>query len=123
MKALKTIFSSFVIALLMTTSLNVFAAEKAIKAPEAVEAAVAKTQAALDALTSGQPAEEVSKLIKAASEATSEIYSNYKAEKVRDTVMLKLKTIRKQVIAGEKPEAEEGLKKAVDDLNGMKSII
>jgi hypothetical protein len=124
MKALKKVLSFFVMALVMTTSLNVLAAEPATKkAPEAVEEAVKKGEEALSALKSGASAEEVNKLIKATAEATSEIYSNYKSEKVRDTSIIKLKAVRKQVTAGDKTGAEEGLQKAIDDIKSIKGMI
>lgn len=117
------ILSSFIIAFAMTTSFNALAAEKPMKAPEALEIAVTKTEAALSALKSGATTEEVNKLIKAASESTGEIFSNYKSEKVRDTAIIKLKAVRKQLTAGDKAGAEEGLQKALDDIKGMKDII
>lgn len=123
MKMLKNILSTFIIALAMIVSLNAVAAEKTMKAPEATDAAVAKTEIALNALKSGSSAEEVNKLIKEASEATGEIYSNYKTEKVRDTAIIKLKAVRKQVTAGDKAGAEEGLQKALDDIKSIKGMI
>ena len=123
MNVLKKILTSAVIALAMTASLAVSAAEKTKPAPEAVEIAVTKTEAALSALKSGGSAEEVNKLIKDASEATSEIYSNYKSEKVRDNAQLKLKVVRKQLTAGDKAGAEEGLQKALDDIKSIKGLI
>jgi hypothetical protein len=123
MKVFKKILTSAVIALAMTSSLAVSAAEKTKPAPEAVEMAVTKTEAALSALKSGGSAEEVNKLIKAASESTGEIYSNYKSEKVRDTAIIKLKAVRKQVTAGDKAGAEEALQKALDDIKSIKGMI
>lgn len=123
MNILKKVLSFFVIALALTVSFNALAAEKTMKAPEATDAAIAKTETALNALKSGSSAEEVNKLIKEASEATGEIYSNYKSEKVRDTAIIKLKAVRKQVTAGDKAGAEEGLQKALDDIKSIKGMI
>jgi hypothetical protein len=123
MKALKKVLSFFVIALAMVVSFNVVAAEKTKPAAEAVEEAVTKGEAALSALKSGSSAEDVVKLIKDTAEATGEIYSNYKSEKVRDTAIIKLKAVRKQVTAGDKAGAETGLQKAVDDIKSIKGMI
>lgn len=123
MKALKKVLSFFVIALAMVMYFNAVAAEKTKPAAEAVEEAVTKGEAALSALKSGSSAEDVVKLIKDTAEATGEIYSNYKSEKVRDTAIIKLKAVRKQVTAGDKAGAETGLQKAVDDIKSIKGMI
>lgn len=123
MIVLKKILTSIVITLALATSFNATAAEKTKPAPEAIEEAVTKGEAALSALKSGTGAEEVNKMIKDTSEATSEIYSNYKSEKVRDTAIIKLKAVRKQLTAGDKAGAEEGLQKAIDDIKSIKGMI
>ncbi len=123
MKMLKNILSTFIIALAMIVSLNAVAAEKTMKPAEATDAAIAKTEVALTALKSGSSTEEVNKLIKEASEATGEIFSSYKTEKVRDTAIIKLKAVRKQLTAGDKAGAEEGLQKALDDIKSIKGML
>lgn len=123
MTVLKKIVSSMAIAVALATSFNAIAAEKTKPAPQAIEEAVTKGEAALSALKAGTGEEEVSKMIKDASEATSEIYSNYKSEKVRDTAIIKLKAVRKQLTAGDKAGAEEGLQKAIDDIKSIKGMI
>jgi hypothetical protein len=116
--------SSFIVVLAMTASFNTLAAEAPTKkAPQAIEEAVTKGEEALNALKSGASAEDVNKLIKATADATGEIYSNYKSEKVRDTAIIKLKAVRKQLTAGDKAGAEEGLQKAIDDINSIKGMI
>ncbi len=122
MKVLKNILSSFVIALAMTASSHVSAAE-AMKPAEAIEVAVSKTQAALDALKAGASAEEVNKLIRAAADATGEIYSNYKTDKARDTAINKLKALRAKVKEGKNAEAEEGLNNSIKEIGSLKDLI
>jgi hypothetical protein len=123
MNMLKNIISTFFIALALAVSLNAVAAEKTMKPAEATDIAIAKTEVALNALKSGSSTEEVNKLIKEASEATSEIFSSYKTEKVRDTAIIKLKAVRKQLTAGDKAGAEEGLQKALDEIKSIKGMI
>jgi hypothetical protein len=125
MKVLKKVLLSSFVALAMMSSLNVSAAEaeKAMKPAAAIEIAVSKGDAALAALKGGASAEEVIKLIKETSEATGEIFSNYKTDKARDTAIIHLKAVRTKLKEGQTAEAQEGLEKAIKEIQDLKNTI
>jgi hypothetical protein len=125
MKVLKKVLLSSFVALAMMVSLNVSAAEaeKAMKPAAAIEIAVSKGDAALAALKGGASAEEVIKLIKETSEATGEIFSNYKTDKARDTAIIHLKAVRTKLKEGQTAEAQEGLEKAIKEIQDLKNTI
>lgn len=125
MKVLKKILLSSFVALAMMGSLNVSAAEaeKKVKPAEAIEIAVSKGNAALAALKSGASAEEVTKLIKETSESTGEVFSNYKTDKARDTAIIHLKAVRTKLKEGQTAEAQEGLEKAIQEIQDLKNTI
>jgi hypothetical protein len=123
MKVLKKILLSSFIALAMIGSLNVSAEEKAMKPAAAIEIAVAKGDTALAALKNGASAEEVIKLIKETSEATGEVFSNYKTDKARDTAIIHLKAVRTKLKEGQTAEAQEGLEKAIKEIQDLKNSI
>lgn len=119
---IKVLLSSFIV-LAMMVSLNVSAEEKAKKPAVAVEIAVSKGDEALAALKGGASAEEVIKLIKETSEATGEIFSNYKTDKARDTAIIHLKAVRTKLKEGQTAEAQEGLEKAIKEIQDLKNTI
>lgn len=119
---IKVLLSSFIV-LAMMVSLNVSAEEKAKKPAVAVEIAVSKGDEALAALKGGASAEEVIKLIKETSEATGEIFSNYKTDKARDTAIIHLKAVRTKLKEGQTVEAQEGLEKAIKEIQDLKNTI
>ncbi|MEN9896753.1 MAG: hypothetical protein RLZZ66_402 [Pseudomonadota bacterium] len=119
---IKVLLSSFIV-LAMMVSLNVSAEEKAKKPAVAVEIAVSKGDEALAVLKSGASAEEVIKLIKETSEATGEIFSNYKTDKARDTAIIHLKAVRTKLKEGQTVEAQEGLEKAIKEIQDLKNTI
>jgi hypothetical protein len=123
MKVLKKVLLSSFIVLAMMVSLNVSAEEKAKKPAVAVEIAVSKGDEALAALKGGASAEEVIKLIKETSEATGEIFSNYKTDKARDTAIIHLKAVRTKLKEGQTVEAQEGLEKAIKEIQDLKNTI
>ena len=123
MKVLKKVLLSSFIVLAMMVSLNVSAEEKAKKPAVAVEIAVSKGDEALAALKGGASAEEVIKLIKETSEATGEIFSNYKTDKARDTAIIHLKAVRTILKEGQTVEAQEGLEKAIKEIQDLKNTI
>ena len=123
MKVLKKVLLSSFIVLAMMVSLNVSAEEKAKKPAVAVEIAVSKGDEALAALKGGASAEEVIKLIKETSEATGEIFSNYKTDKARDTAIIHLKAVRTKLKEGQTAEAQEGLEKAIKEIQDLKNTI
>jgi hypothetical protein len=123
MKVLKKVLLSSFIVLAMMVSLNVSAEEKAKKPAVAVEIAVSKGDEALAVLKSGASAEEVIKLIKETSEATGEIFSNYKTDKARDTAIIHLKAVRTKLKEGQTVEAQEGLEKAIKEIQDLKNTI
>jgi hypothetical protein len=119
---IKVLLSSFIV-LAMMVSLNVSAEEKAKKPAVAIEIAVSKGDEALAVLKSGASAEEVIKLIKETSEATGEIFSNYKTDKARDTAIIHLKAVRTKLKEGQTVEAQEGLEKAIKEIQDLKNTI
>lgn len=119
---IKVLLSSFIV-LAMMVSLNVSAEEKAKKPAVAIEIAVSKGDEALAALKGGASAEEVIKLIKETSEATGEIFSNYKTDKARDTAIIHLKAVRTKLKEGQTVEAQEGLEKAIKEIQDLKNTI
>jgi hypothetical protein len=123
MNALKKVLSSVVVALAMTVSLNVSAAEKAMKPAEAIEITASKAEVALAAFKNGSNADEIIKLIKETSEAAGDVDSNYKMGKARDTVIIHLKVVRNKVKEGQMAEAEEGLKNAIKEISDLKNSI
>ena len=123
MKVLKKVLLSSFIVLAMMVSLNVSAEEKVKKPAVAVEIAVSKGDEALAVLKSGASAEEVIKLIKETSEATGEIFSNYKTDKARDTAIIHLKAVRTKLKEGQTVEAQEGLEKAIKEIQDLKNTI
>jgi len=123
MNVFKKVLSWVVVALAMTASLNVSAEEKTMKPAAAIEIAVSKGDAALAALKGGASAEEVIKLIKETSESTGEIFSNYKTDKARDTVIIHLKAVRTKLKEGQTAEAQEGLEKAIKEIQDLKNSI
>jgi hypothetical protein len=123
MKVLKKVLLSSFVALAMMVSLNVSAEEKAMKPAAAIEIAVAKGDTALAALKNGASADEVIKLIKETSEATGEVFSNYKTDKARDTAIIHLKAVRTKLKEGQTAEAQEGLEKAIKEIQDLKNSI
>jgi hypothetical protein len=123
MNVLKKVLSSVVVALAMTASLNVSAEEKTMKPAQAIEIAVTKGNAALAALKSGASVEEVTKLIKETSESAGEVFSNYKTDKARDTAIIHLKAVRTKLKEGQTTEAQEGLEKAIQEIQDLKNTI
>jgi hypothetical protein len=125
MKVLNKVLSSvaIAIALFSTSALAETSAEKKVKPAEAIEIAVKKGDEALAALKSGASAEEVIKLIKETSESTGEIFSNYKTDKARDTAIIHLKAVRTKVKEGQTAEAQEGLEKAIKEIQDLKNTI
>jgi hypothetical protein len=119
---IKVLLSSFIV-LAMMVSLNVSDEEKAKKPAVAIEIAVSKGDEALAVLKSGASAEEVIKLIKETSEATGEIFSNYKTDKARDTAIIHLKAVRTKLKEGQTVEAQEGLEKAIKEIQDLKNTI
>lgn len=125
MKVLKKVLLSSFVALAMMGSLNVSAAEaeKKVKPAEAIEIAVKKGNDALAALKSGASPEEVIKMIKETSESTGEVFSNYKTDKARDTAIIHLKAVRTKLKEGQTVEAQEGLEKAIKEIQDLKNTI
>jgi hypothetical protein len=125
MKVLNKVLLSAFVALAMMGSMNASAAEaeKAMKPAAAIEIAVKKGDEALAALKSGASAEEVIKLIKETSESTGEIFSNYKTDKARDTAIIHLKAVRTKLKEGQTAEAQEGLEKAIKEIQDLKNTI
>ena len=123
MNVFKKVLSLAVVALAITASLNVSAEEKAMKPAAAVEIAITKGNTALTALKGGSNAEEVIKLIKETSESTGEIFSNYKTDKARDTAIIHLKAVRTKLKEGQTAEAQEGLEKAIQEIQDLKNTI
>jgi hypothetical protein len=123
MKVLKKVLLSSFVALAMMVSLNVSAEEKTMKPAAAIEIAVSKGDTALAALKNGASADEVIKLIKETSEATGEVFSNYKTDKARDTAIIHLKAVRTKLKEGQTAEAQEGLEKAIKEIQDLKNSI
>ena len=123
MKVLKKVLLSSLVALAMTASLNLSAEEKVMKPAAAIEIAVSKGDATLAALKGGASADEVIKLIKETSEATGEVFSNYKTDKARDTAIIHLKAVRTKLKEGQTTEAQEGLEKAIKEIQDLKNTI
>lgn len=125
MKVLNKVLSSVAIAvaLFSTSVLAETSAEKRVKPADAIEIAVKKGNDALAALKSGANAEEVIKLIKETSESTGEIFSNYKTDKARDTAIIHLKAVRTKLKEGQTAEAQEGLEKAIQEIQDLKNTI
>jgi hypothetical protein len=123
MKVLKKVLLSSFVALAMMVSLSVSAEEKTMKPAAAIEIAVSKGDTALAALKNGASADEVIKLIKETSEATGEVFSNYKTDKARDTAIIHLKAVRTKLKEGQTAEAQEGLEKAIKEIQDLKNSI
>jgi uncharacterized protein (DUF4213/DUF364 family) len=126
MKVLNKVLSSVAIAVALFST-SVFAetsAEKKVKPADAIEIAVKKGNEALAALKSGATNDEVIKLIKETSESTSEVFSNYKTDKARDTAIIHLKDVRTKLKnGGQASEAQEGLEKAIKEIQDLKNTI
>ena len=123
--SIKKILVSVAIVSAMICSFNVSAteAEKKVKPAEAIDIAVAKGGVALEAMKGSASVEEVTKLVKETSEATGEIFSNYKTDKARDTAIIHLKAVRTKLKEGQKAEAQEGLEKAIKEIQDLKNTI
>jgi hypothetical protein len=123
MKVLKKVLFSIALALTISTSVFAESAETKVKPAQAIEIAVTKGNAALAALKSGASVEEVTKLIKETSESAGEVFSNYKTDKARDTAIIHLKAVRTKLKEGQTTEAQEGLEKAIQEIQDLKNTI
>ena len=128
MKILKKV----VLAALVGASMGVFSTSamaeasdgRIVYAPaEAIDMTVKKIEAALASATSGGDAETIASLTKAASDMSKEINANDKVDIARSRGNTVLKNARNAAKAGNIPEAEQLLRKALQDFTALKGLL
>lgn len=90
---------------------------------EAIELTVKKIEAALAAATTGADGETIASLTKAASDASKEINANDKVDIARSRANVVLKNARSAAKAGNIPEAEQLLRKALHDFTALNNLL
>ena len=128
MKTLKTILLSLFIAASMgavsTSALaEVDPGRIAYKPADAIDLVVAKIQAAIDGISKGASGEEAAALIKQASDASKEINANDKVDMARAKANRKLKSAITHAKESALQEAEQELRDAKKDFEGLKSLL
>jgi hypothetical protein len=128
MKILKKI----ALAALVGASMGVFSTSamaeasdgRIVYAPkEAIELTVKKIEAALAAATTGGDGEQIASLTKAASDMSKEINANDKVDIARSRANVVLKNARNAAKAGNIPEAEQLLRKALHDFTALNDLL
>jgi hypothetical protein len=126
------ILHKIVLAAMVGASMGVFSTSamaeasegRIVYAPaEAIDLAVKKIEAALAAATTGADAETIASLTKAASDASKEINANDKVDIARSRGNTVLKNARNAAKAGNIPEAEQLLRKALQDFTALKGLL
>ncbi|GAB6140080.1 hypothetical protein JCM14076_08090 [Methylosoma difficile] len=90
---------------------------------QAIDMVAGKVQVAIDALTHGSDAEEVSKLVKDALDASKEINANDKVDMARSRANNKLKSARNHLKDSATQEAEQELRNAQKAFLDLKAML